>query len=85
MNKLECGRSLVEMLGILAVMGVIGMAGLSAFNHAMNNHRANEVLYEVSKRAYGCMGFAKIGDYKKPARLAGIFYLMTKFTNRPGT
>ncbi len=51
----ETGRSMVEMLGTLAVMGIIAITGIWGFNAVMNSHRANEVLYEVSKRAYGCM------------------------------
>ncbi len=47
----EYGRSMVEMLGVLAVMGVLSVAGIAGFNSAMNRHRANELLYEASKRA----------------------------------
>ena len=47
----ECGRSMVEMLGVLAVMGVLSVAGIAGYNSAMNKHRANELLNESSKRA----------------------------------
>ncbi len=47
----ECGRSMVEMLGVLAVMGVLSVAGIAGYNSAMNKHRANELLNEASKRA----------------------------------
>ncbi len=45
------GRSLVEMLGVLAVMGVLSVAGIAGFNNAMNRYRANELMNEASKRA----------------------------------
>ncbi len=47
----ENGRSMVEMLGVLAVMGVLSIAGIAAYSFAMNKHRANELMYEASKRA----------------------------------
>ena len=47
----ETGRSMVEILGVLAVMGILSVAGISGFKSAMNRHRANELLNEASKRA----------------------------------
>ncbi len=47
----QVGRSMIEMLGVLAVMGVLSVAGIVGYNNAMNRHRANELLYEASKRA----------------------------------
>ncbi len=50
-NDKEVGRSMVEMLGVLAVMGVLSVTGIAGYNNAMNHHRANELLNEVQKRA----------------------------------
>ena len=47
----ETGRSMVEMLGVLAVMGVLSVGGVTMYTSAMNKHRANELLNEASKRA----------------------------------
>ena len=47
----ECGRSMVEMLGVLAVMGVLSVGGVAMYTNAMNKYRANEILNEASKRA----------------------------------
>ena len=47
----EQGRSMVEMLGVLAVIGVLSVAGIAAYSTAMNRYRANELLNEASKRA----------------------------------
>ena len=47
----ETGRSMVEMLGVLTVIGVISLTGIASFNNAMNKYRANELLNEASKRA----------------------------------
>ncbi len=47
----EYGRSMVEMLGVLAVMGILSVAGIAGYKNAMNKYRANELLNEASKRA----------------------------------
>ncbi|MGN0919393.1 MAG: Tfp pilus assembly protein FimT/FimU [Alphaproteobacteria bacterium] len=47
----ESGRSMVEMLGVLAVMGVLSVGGVAMYTTAMNKYRANELLNEASKRA----------------------------------
>ncbi len=50
-NKLlknETGRSMVEMLGVLAVMGVLSVAGIAGYNTAMQSYRTNEILNATS-------------------------------------
>ena len=47
----EVGRSMVEMLGVLAMMGIVGLVGVRMYTNAMNKHRANELIYEAQKRA----------------------------------
>ena len=49
--KNEQGRSMVEMLGVLAVMGVLSVGGVAMYTNAMNKYKANELLNEASKRA----------------------------------
>ena len=50
-NLNEQGRSMVEMLGVLAVIGVLTVVGITGFRHAITKHRANELMNEASKRA----------------------------------
>ena len=47
-NLIECGRSMVEMLGVLAVIGVLSVAGIMGFSTAMAKHKANEAAQHVS-------------------------------------
>ncbi|MGN0919346.1 MAG: hypothetical protein ACI4OR_01100 [Alphaproteobacteria bacterium] len=47
----ESGRSMVEMLGVLAIIGVLSVSGVAVYTAAINKHRANELLNEASKRA----------------------------------
>lgn len=48
MKKTEYGRSMIEMLGVLAVIGVLSIAGLQAYRIAMAKFRTNNVLEAVS-------------------------------------
>ena len=50
MKKLqnETGRSMVEMLGVLAIIGVLSIGGIQGYTYAMNKYRANNVLNEMN-------------------------------------
>lgn len=45
----EAGRSMVEMLGVLAIIGVLSIGGIAGYNMAMNRYRANEIIDIASK------------------------------------
>ena len=47
----ESGRSMVEMLGVLAIIGVLSIGGIAGYSMAMNRYRANEILDTASKYA----------------------------------
>ena len=47
----ENGRSMVEMLGVMAIVGVLSITGIYGYTKAMERHRANELLNEAAKRA----------------------------------
>ena len=47
----ETGRSMVEMLGVLAIIGVLSVGGIAGYTTAMNKHRANQILNGASVRA----------------------------------
>ena len=44
----ESGRSMVEMLGVLAIMGVLTVGGMAGYKTAMRRLRANNVLELIS-------------------------------------
>ena len=48
MTKLESGRSMVEMLGVLAIIGVLSIGGIAGYTMAMNRYKANELLGAAS-------------------------------------
>ena len=55
MKKNETGRSMVEMLGVLAIIGVLSIGGIAGYTLAMNRYRANEILDAASKVAIVAM------------------------------
>ena len=50
-KKLESGRSMVEMLGVLAIIGVLSVGGIAGYSLSMRRHRANQVVDYVAKHA----------------------------------
>lgn len=58
----ETGRSMVEMLGVLAIIGVLSIGGLSGYRSAMTKLRSNELLNEASKRAVVVAGQVLSGN-----------------------
>lgn len=51
MKKQESGRSMVEMLGVLAIIGVLSIGGIAGYTMAMRRYRANAVLDAANKYA----------------------------------
>ena len=51
LKQKESGRSMVEMLGVLAVIGVLSVTGVAGFKTAIDKHRANDTLQSVMRRA----------------------------------
>ena len=51
-NKLnETGRSMVEMLGVLAVIGVLSVGGIMGYKYGMMKYRVNETVNELNMMA----------------------------------
>lgn len=53
-NTNESGRSMVEMLGVLAIIGVLSVMGIAGYTQAMKKYRANEALSSISMAAMLC-------------------------------
>ena len=50
-KRLESGRSMVEMLGVLAIIGVLSIGGIAGYTMSMRRHRANQVVDALNKYA----------------------------------
>ncbi|MCP4395010.1 MAG: type II secretion system protein [Alphaproteobacteria bacterium] len=51
--ELQSGRSMIEMLGVLAIVGVLSVGALSGYSAAMANHKANEAVEEIKRIIIG--------------------------------
>ena len=49
--KSQSGRSMVEMLGVLAIIGVLSVGGIAGYSLSMRRHRANQILDAAAKYA----------------------------------
>ena len=49
--KSQSGRSMVEMVGVLAIIGVLSVGGIAGYSLSMRRHRANGVVDILSKYA----------------------------------
>ena len=43
----ECGRSMVEILGVLAIIGVLSVGGLAGYSKAMQKNKVNKTEDEI--------------------------------------
>ena len=91
MKKLQSGRSMIEMLGVLAIIGVLSVGGLTAYTSAMDRHDANKILDYAAKcaviaRTDGTVGSAYTcvdtnGDKVGGAEEAGITAATATYTD----
>ena len=44
----QSGRSMVEMLGVLAIIGVLSIGGIAGYSKAMAKFRVNKTLDQIS-------------------------------------
>ena len=51
MKKNENGRSMIEMLGVLAIIGVLSVGGIYGYTTAMRKYKANEIAQTLSMLA----------------------------------
>ena len=46
--KGQNGRSMIEMLGVLAIIGVLSVGGIAGFSKAMERYRVNETINQIT-------------------------------------
>ena len=69
-NVNESGRSMVEMLGVLAIIGVLSIGGIAGYTLAMNRYRANEIMNAAAQVSIVAM--SKDGGVGGEATLADV-------------
>jgi prepilin-type N-terminal cleavage/methylation domain-containing protein len=51
-HKSQSGRSMIEMLGVLAIVGILSVGALSGYSIAMTNYKATQAIDEFNRMIY---------------------------------
>ncbi len=73
----QYGRSMVEMLGVLAVMGVLSVVGIAGYHSAMNRHHANTIIEEAKMHSVLLSGQALLKGLPETTNLENLRYPFT--------
>ena len=57
-NMSQSGRSMVEMLGTLAIIGVLSIGGIAGYSYGMDKYRANETINDIMLKMVDLMSTA---------------------------
>lgn len=49
MKQNESGRSMIEMLGVLAIIGVLSVGGIAGYSKAMNKFKVNKTVDQITQ------------------------------------
>ena len=47
-NSCEKGRSMIEMLGVLAIVGVLSVGGIAGYSKAMGKYKTNHLIEQLT-------------------------------------
>ena len=53
MQHNENGRSMIEMLGVLAIVGVLSVGGIAGYSKAMQKYKVNQLIAQLSETVIG--------------------------------
>ena len=72
-KEYQSGRSMVEMLGVLAVIGVLSLGGITGYKALSKKHKSNETIAEVLNRAISAsQQIALVGDSLSSSEIASL-------------
>ena len=62
-EKAQSGRSMIEMLGVLAIVGVLSAGGITGYSMAMQSYKTNALIEKIQLIASQTRSLYKNGDY----------------------
>ena len=74
-NTNESGRSMVEMLGVLAIIGVLSIGCIAGYTMAMVKYQANEIVTAITRAAVECRTGHGNQAIKKIVEESGIAWI----------
>ena len=69
-SSVQYGRSMIEMLGVLAIIGVLSVGGIAGYSKAMEKFKVNKLVEEYTNLMFGLMQHI---DYFTPLRTEGEY------------
>jgi Tfp pilus assembly protein PilE len=74
-NINESGRSMVEMLGVLAIIGVLSVGGIAGYSKAMNKYKINKTTDQLSMLVANIRTlYSSQGNYKGLTNATAVQY-----------
>ena len=70
------GRSMIEMLGVLAIIGVLSVGGIAGYSKAMEEYKLDKALGEYSGIVYGLLEHQDSIKKSQPDQHTGIVDIM---------
>ncbi len=71
-KNVQSGRSMIEMLGVLAIIGVLSVGGIAGYSKAMQNYRINKTIEQITLIAGNIRAFfASQGNYDGVSCMCG--------------
>ncbi len=58
LENIESGRSMIEMLGVLAIIGVLSVGGITGYSKAMMKYRINKTIEQITLVAGNVRAFS---------------------------
>jgi len=62
-KKNQNGRSMIEMLGVLAIVGVLSAGGIAGYNMAMESHKTNQLINKIQLMQTQARALFKYNNY----------------------
>ena len=56
-SSVQCGRSMIEMLGVLAIIAVLSVGGIAGYSKAMERFKVNKLIQEYNDLIFGLLEY----------------------------
>lgn len=84
-KNLEKGRSMIEMLGVLAIIGVLSVGGISGYSRAMEKFKINKLVGEYSNVVFQLLEYKDNLLRSNPKNQVFIADIMAAMNIVPGS
>ena len=73
MKQNQYGRSMIEMLGVLAIIGVLSVGGIAGYSKAMEQFKVNKAIGQYTALTYGVV--EHLDEIRKSFRNRGNYFI----------